>query len=298
MILLTFLSCYQNQLWEKRAIMSVIRFGPSTTRAGLKRSFEHEEPFPGYPEYLFADITKRNIDQHHEDFPDRTSKNLVFSIVSHMESFPTAHPQKPWLTPPVRTGQTAYKSSCNSKFSWPSAKSYCEEKLSYVLKGSEHLYLVYRYDDKGDREVIAFMFWHAEYDSRNDGEEPYTQADLARFSNVECMHADDEISIGSHVPTPETTYSIIAEIDLLGAPPRVNGPKRIGPALIAMLEELIMKSSAKKASMWLYSLSWKIANSQADCQSGNYFGLSEHVYEPLGFVKDPSNSAEMIKTLR
>ena len=281
--------------------MSVIHVGPATTRGGLKRSFEREDPFPGYPEYLFADITNKNIDQHHTDFPDRTSQNLVFSIVSHMESFPTAHPQRAWLTPPVRPGQTAFKSNCTSRFSWPNAKSYCEEKLSDVLEGSAHLYLVYKYNDKGDREIIAFMFWHADYharDMRLPLSDVYTQQDLDRFNIVECLRADNEISMGMHTVNPDTTYAINAEIELLGAPPRIDGPKKIGTALIAMLEELVLKSCAKKASLELYSLSWRIANSSFECSRGNYFGLSEHVYEPLGFVKDASNPAVMVKTLR
>lgn len=275
--------------------MSIVSFGPRE-----KRKAEAEILFPDFPEYLFADITSKNIDEHHKDFPDRTSENLVFSLVSHMQEFPTAHPHRAWLTPPTRPGQMAFENDCSSPYTWPSSsKDYCENKLKLVFDGKEHLYLVYKYDKKGDREIIAFMFWGGEFSPKPPGY-TYKPAELARFRDTQCKQADSEIVISSTTLThPNVTHSLVVDIDLLGAPPRVDGPKNIGSILINKMESLLERSSAKTVKVHLFSLAWRIAESEADCRTeGKYFGLSEHIYSKLGFKYDRSDSQNMWKKLR
>lgn len=273
--------------------MSVIHVGPPVTR-----SQTGTPAFPEYPGYFFADITRENIDEHHTDFPEKSSESLAFSLLSHLQNFPTAHPKTVWLTPPTRPGQTAFTNNCKKRFYWES-KEYCEEMLQDLFNGERHLYLIYHYNAKDQREIDAFMFWRAEFKLKEPNDvSQYTSDDLKRFADSYRRAADETITMRKDLLSLSNIYrhELVVHVDLLGAPPRTAGPKNLGSFLMNRLFSVVAGSSAAKVVVELWSLAWRIATSSEACLSGNYFGLSEDVYQKLGFTK--LDDHQMIKRIR
>lgn len=275
--------------------MSVIHVGPPVTRSQTGTPV-----FPESPGYFFADITRENIDEHHTDFPEKSSESLAFSLLSHLQTYPTAHPKTVWLTPPTRPGQRAFENNCKKRFSWPESKEYCEEMLQGLFNGEKHLYLVYHYNAKDEREIDAFMFWSAEFFSKQpDDASQYTSDDLKRFADSYRRAADDKITLRKDLLSLSNIdrHALHVHVDLLGAPPRTAGPKNLGSFLMNRLFSVVAGSSAAKVVVELWSLAWRIAQSSDECKAGNFFGLSEHVYERLGFTKR-SDDHDMVKWIR
>jgi hypothetical protein len=257
--------------------------------------------FSEYPGFFFADITRKNIDEHHKDFPDNPSESLVFSLTSHLLSYPTAHPKQLWLTPPTRPGQTAFEYNCKTKFTWPKSKEYCEDMLSGLFRGEKHLYLVYHYNAKHEREIDAFMFWYAEFIPKQPSVNASdTWEDFKRFADSYRRAADEEITMRKDLISSSNSdrHELKVHIDLLGAPPRAAGPRNLGSFLVNRLFGVVAESSAAHVVLELWSLAWRISTSSQACLSGSYFGLSEDVYEKLGFVKDEGDESLMSKVLR
>lgn len=256
--------------------------GPPVTRSQTNTPI-----FPEYFGYFFADITRENIDEHHKDFPEKPSESLVFSLTSHLLSYPTAHPKQLWLTPPTRPGQTAFQHDCKTEFEWPNSKEYCEYMLRGLFEGEKHLYLVYHYNAKNEREIDAFLFWYAGFQPGPPATN-YTREELKRFADSYRRAADDTIIMQRiNLSLPNFyRHELKVHIDLLGAPPRATGPKNLGSFLVNRLISTVDGSSAAHVFVELETLAWRIATSSQECLAGNYFGLSEDVYEKLGFVKN------------
>jgi hypothetical protein len=273
--------------------MSVIHVGPPVTRSQTGTPV-----FPEYPGYFFADITRENIDEHHKDFPANPTESLVFSITSHLQSYPTAYPKTTWLTPPTRPGQKAFENNCKTWFSWPDSKDYCEKMLLGLFSGEKHLYLVYHYNAKDEREIDAFMFWYADfYANPLDDASLYTKDDIKRFADSYRRAADEQITMREDLDSVDR-HELYVHIDLLGAPPRTSGPKNLGSFLMNRLFSVVAGSSAAEVVVELWSLAWRIATSSNECLAGNYFGLSEDVYEKLGFKKLNGHKHKMMKFIR